>query len=112
MDLDLTTYERDGRVVVAAGGEIDVYTAPALDEELSSLTESGVHRIVVDLTSVDFLDSTGLGVLVKTLTRVRSVEGGTLSVVVAVDRVAKVFRLTGLDTLIPLHPSVDAALAG
>ena len=67
---------------------------------------------MVDLSQVDFLDSTGLSVLVKTLKRVREVEGGSLAVVVTADRVAKVFRLTGLDTLIPLHPTVDSAVAG
>ena len=56
-------------------------------------------------------DSTGLSVLVKALKRVREADG-RLDVVVTADRVAKVFRLTGLDQLIPLHPSVAEALAG
>jgi anti-sigma B factor antagonist len=51
-------------------------------------------------------------VLVKTLKRVREHDGGSLAVVVTADRVAKVFRLTGLDTLIPLHPTVESAVAG
>lgn len=110
MDLDVSTREEGGRVVVAAIGEVDVFTAPALDAELTRLTHDGRTSIVVDLSRVDFLDSTGLSVLVKTLKRVRESDG-SLDVVVTVDRVAKVFRLTGLDQLIPLHASVADALA-
>ncbi|HSN06442.1 MAG TPA: STAS domain-containing protein [Candidatus Angelobacter sp.] len=110
MDLDVSTHEEAGRVVVAAIGEIDVFTAPQLDHELSRLTADGRTDLVVDLSRVDFLDSTGLSVLVKALKRVREVDGGRLDVVVSVERVAKVFRITGLDQLIPLHPSVADAL--
>lgn len=111
MDLDVSTREEGGRVVVAAIGEVDVFTAPQLDAELSRLTGDGRTDLVVDLSRVDFLDSTGLSVLVKTLKRVRETDG-RLDVVVTAERVAKVFRLTGLDQLIPLHPSVAEALAG
>ena len=110
MDLDVSTREEGGRVVVVAIGEVDVFTAPVLDAELSRLTHEGRSSIVVDHSRVDFLDSTGLSVLVKTLSRIRAAEG-TLDVVVTSERVAKVFRLTGLDQLIPLHASVADALA-
>ena len=111
VDLDVSAREEGGRVVVVAIGEVDVFTAPQLDAELSRLTADGRVDLVVDLSRVDFLDSTGLSVLVKALKRVREAEG-RLVVVVTADRVAKVFRLTGLDQLIPLHPSVAEALAG
>jgi anti-sigma B factor antagonist len=109
VDLDVSTREEAGRVVVVAIGEVDVFTAPQLDHELSRLTADGRTDLVVDLSRVDFLDSTGLSVLVKALKRVREAEG-RLDVVVSVERVAKVFRITGLDQLIPLHASVADAL--
>ena len=109
VDLDVSTREEGGRVVVVAIGEVDVFTAPQLDAELSRLTADGRTELVVDLSRVDFLDSTGLSVLVKTLKRVREADGH-LDVVVTVERVAKVFRITGLDQLIPLHASVADAL--
>ena len=110
MDLDVSTREEGNRVIVAAIGEVDVFTAPLLDAELSRLTADGRVNLVVDLARVDFLDSTGLSVLVKALKRVREAEG-SLDVVVVSERVEKVFRITGLDQLIPLHASVAAALA-
>ena len=110
VDLDVTTRDEGDRVVVSAIGEVDVFTAPTLDAELGRLVVEGRRHLVVDLSRVDFLDSTGLSVLVKALARVREAEG-SIAVVVIADRVAKVFRITGLDALIPLHPSVAEALA-
>jgi anti-sigma B factor antagonist len=110
VDLDVSTREEAGRVVVVAIGEVDIFTAPQLDAELSRLTADGRTDLVVDLASVDFLDSTGLSVLVKALKRVREADG-RLDIVVTSDRVAKVFRITGLDQLIPLHATLADALA-
>ena len=78
---------------------------------MSGLVEAGSYRLVVDLSNVEFLDSTELAVLVKALKRVRE-HGGSLSVVTATDRISKVFRITGLDTAIGLHGTVDEAVAG
>jgi anti-sigma B factor antagonist len=110
VDLDVSTREEAGRVVVVAIGEVDIFTAPQLDAELSRLTADGRTDLVVDLARVDFLDSTGLSVLVKALKRVREADG-RLDLVVTSDRVAKVFRITGLDQLIPLHATLADALA-
>jgi anti-sigma B factor antagonist len=110
VDLSVTTRESAGRTVVAVAGEVDVYTAPTLDDRLTSLVDAGDVRVVVDLTDVEFLDSTGLGVLVKALKRTREKEG-SLDLVVASDRILKVFRITGLDTVIPIHATVDSAIA-
>ena len=64
MNLDVETSTRDGASVVSLRGEIDVYTAPRLRQTLIDLVEGGATNIVVDMERVDFLDSTGLGVLV------------------------------------------------
>ncbi len=111
MELDLATRQADDHTVVEVGGEVDVYTAPGLDEHLGSLVQAGQVHLVVDLSGVDFLDSTGLGVLVKALKRARE-HDGSLDLVATEERILKVFRITGLDAVIPIHVSVDAALAG
>lgn len=109
MDITIEAREAGGRWVVDVGGEVDVHTAPELEEVLSALVEDGNYQLVVDLADVDFLDSTGLGVLVKTLKRVRE-HSGSLAVVTTTDRISKVFRITGLDTAIALHDDVESAL--
>ncbi len=102
--------ESGGRTIVTAAGELDVHTAPVLQAELSPRSQQPHAALVVDLSEVGFIDSTGLGVLVTTLKHVREA-GGTLDVVVTSKRVLKVFALTGLDVVIPLHSTLAEALA-
>jgi anti-sigma B factor antagonist len=111
VDLVLSTYPEGDWAVVSVAGEVDVYTAPQLRQRLLDLGEQGRHRIVVDMDGVEFLDSTGLGVLVGGLRRVRH-HGGALRLVCGQDRIVKIFRITGLDKVFDLYDSVDAAVAG
>ena len=109
MDLRLDVSERDQWTVLAVGGEVDVATAPRLREQLISLVNDGHHRIVVDLDGVDFIDSTGLGVLIGALKRVRG-HDGDLALVCTEPSVLKVFEITGLLGVFGVHDSVDSAI--
>jgi anti-sigma B factor antagonist len=91
-------------------GEIDVYTAPKLREQLIELVSEGSYDIVVNLEGVDFLDSTGLGVLVGALKRVKA-HDGSLSLVCTQDKILKIFKITGLTKVFPIHNSVEEATA-
>ena len=108
MDLGLDVTERDGWAVLSVQGEVDVYTAPRLRERLIELVEGGARHVVVDLSRVEFLDSTGLGVLVGALKRLRAVNG-TLGLVCAHERLLKIFRITALDRVFALYDTVEAA---
>ena len=108
MDLTLATREVDGRAIVSVGGEIDVYTAPKLRDRITELVGDGIYHIVIDLESVEFLDSTGLGVLVGGLKKVRA-HDGSLELVCSQDRLLKIFRITGLAKVFVIHDSADAA---
>jgi anti-sigma B factor antagonist len=110
-DLGLEDAERDGTTVLTVRGEVDIYTAPRLRERMIELVSQGRHQIVVDLEQVEFLDSTGLGVLVGGLKRVRS-HDGDLSLVCTQSRILKVFEITGLDKVFTIHGSVDGAVGG
>lgn len=94
--------------VLAVQGEVDVYTAPRLREKLVELVSQGKHEIIVDLDGVDFLDSTGLGVLVGGLKRLRS-HDGDLGLVCTQQRILKVFEITGLTKVFTISESVEAA---
>ena len=93
---------KGARTVISVSGEIDVYTAPSLRERLNELVASGHYDLIVDMEGVEFLDSTGLGVLVGGLKRVRS-HDGTLRLVCAQEKILKVFRITGLTKVFPIH---------
>lgn len=109
MDFTVEVAERDGRTVVSAAGELDAHTAPALEAEVGPVSTRPGGSLIVDLSEVSFVDSTGLGVLVTALKHAREA-GGTLDLVVAAPRVLKVLALTGLDVVIPLHSTLDEAL--
>ena len=108
MELSMALRTVRGYSVLEVAGEIDVYTAPQLRERLIALVESGSRQVVVDLGRVEFLDSTGLGVLVGALKRLRVV-GGELLLVCAQERLLKIFRITGLDRVFQLFDSVESA---
>jgi anti-sigma B factor antagonist len=110
MDLDLNVRKEGDHAILEIGGEIDVYTAPRLREKLIELVSDGSDHLIVDLERVDFLDSTGLGVLVGGLKRVRS-HDGSLQLVCTQEKILKIFRITGLTKVFPIHDSVQAAAA-
>ena len=109
MDLTLATRDDGDRTVVVVGGEIDVYTAPKLREQLVDLVNAGRYHLVVDMETVEFLDSTGLGVLVGGLKRVRA-HDGSLRLVCTQERILKIFRITGLTKVFPIHDTVTEAV--
>jgi anti-sigma B factor antagonist len=108
MDLDVDTAQVGAASVLTLRGEIDVYTAPRLRQSIIDLVDGGASQIIIDMSAVDFLDSTGLGVLVGGLKRVR-VKDGSLSIVTSQDKILKIFDITGLNKVFPIHDSVDAA---
>src|SRR5438034_11783030 len=110
MDLDVESGTIDSAALLTLRGEIDVYTAPRLRQAIIDLVDGGATRIVVDMEKVDFLDSTGLGVLVGGLKRVR-VKDGSLSIVTTQDKILKIFDITGLNRVFATHASVDPAAA-
>ncbi len=110
MDLKLGHYSKDGNEDVNVGGEIDIYTAPRLRELLIDLVSKNNYQLVVNLEKVGFLDSTGLGVLVGGLKRVRA-HDGSLDLVCTQERILKIFRITGLTKVFGIYQSVDQAIA-
>ena len=102
MDLKLDHHTKDGIEIVDVEGEIDVYTAPRLRELLIELVNTGFYQLVVNMEKVEFLDSTGLGVLVGGLKRVRA-HDGSLDLVCTQERILKIFRITGLTKVFGIH---------
>ena len=104
IEVDATTH------VVDVAGEVDLYSAPELKEHVLSAIDAGKTRIVVDLTSTTFIDSTTLGVLVGARKRLRE-HDGALAVVCADEDKLHLFEMTGLDRVFSIHPDRPAALA-
>lgn len=104
---DLSRADRDGIAVLAVSGDVDVDTAEPLREQLTGLLSE--RDAVVDLSGVLFVDSTGLGVLVRGYREARG-SGHRMAIAGTPQRVLDIFELTQLTTLFALFPDVDAAL--
>lgn len=104
-----THFEGDWTVLTVAG-DLDVVGAPDLRQYVMTAVHDGNHRLVIDLTGVDFIDSFGLGVLVGALKRTRLLDGDLL-VVVPEPRLRRVFELCDLDRVFTLHLALAEALA-
>lgn len=89
-------------------GEIDMATAPRFRQRLLAVIAAGAQNVVIDLSGVDFIDSTGLGVLMGAAKRVRSA-GGDIRLVMAGTRLAELIELTRLDRVLDVFDSVSEA---
>lgn len=110
-EMDVTYGE--GAYVVSLRGELDLDGTPNLEAALIDAEQSDATRILLDLGDLTFIDSTGLGVLVRAAARARS-NGDRLSITSPQDQVASILRLTELDKRLPLltpNGRAPAALA-
>ena len=110
MNFSLSTEQSvDGAdCVVVLGGEVDLYTAPELKQELHRLVAEGATRVVIDMTQTTFIDSTTLGVLLSVVKRVRP-EGGTVVLVCPDRNVRRIFEITLLDRVFPIVDTREEA---
>jgi anti-anti-sigma factor len=107
-DFDVRTAStQDGGTVVSVHGELDLATAPRLEETLTARAPG--TRLVIDLSGCTFLDSSGVRVLALAANTVAG-EGGRLELVVVDSSIGRVLEITGVDGLMDVHPSLETAL--
>lgn len=105
--MDTRTLEKN-IPVIELEGEVDVYTAPQLKQQMISILESGATQMIVDLSKVEYLDSTALGVLIGGLKRMREMDGNVLLVCPS-PRIRRVFEITGLDKIFDIYDNESDA---
>lgn len=106
--MELTTDTRDGYAVIALGGRLTATGVPQLRYAVSDLVTAGEARIVVDMTDLQFVDSSGLGALVGGLKSAR-VAGGDLRIAAVPEAVRTVLNLTNLDRVLRDYPTPESA---
>ncbi len=107
MELTVSSRFQDDHTIVTICGEIDLYTAPRLHSELASLQADDMPaRIVIDMSGVEFCDSTGMNVLLSCLRRARE-RGGDLEIAAPKPAVRKILQVTGLDAVFTLVENAD-----
>jgi anti-sigma B factor antagonist len=107
-DLTLQTTQIGQRTVLAASGDIDLVTARRLEEAADAALDKGTHDLWIDLSDVDFIDSTGIHVLLQVRGRAIALNR-QLAVICPVGPIRRAFGLTGLDEALPLYASRDEA---
>jgi len=108
MNLKVNTRSIHAASIIDLEGEVDVYTAPQLKQQIINLLDKGVRHVVVNLTAVDYLDSTALGVLIGGLKRLRE-RNGALDLICPNPRIKRVFEITGLDRIFDIYATEDEA---
>lgn len=100
-------------VVLVAGGEIDYAASPQLKDRIAARIDEGFTRVVLDLSTVTFIDSTAIGALVSAALGLHALGEGTLAIVCPEEntRVLRIFEIAGVESLIALHSSCEEAVA-
>ena len=106
--LSSETLQDGADAVVSLEGEVDLYTAPELKQELHRLVGEGAKRIVIDMTATTFIASTTLGVLLSVVKRVRP-EGGAVVLVCPDRNVKRIFEITLLDRVFTIVDTREEA---
>ncbi|MFH9725491.1 STAS domain-containing protein [Streptomyces sp. NPDC017254] len=110
-NLDIAVEIRDARTaVLSVGGELDMETAGRFDDHLAEQLSQGRHHLVLDLSALGFMDSSGLNVLIRSVHRAREA-GGDLYLAAPNSAVRRILEITGVTTTIPPHDRVAEALA-
>ncbi len=108
-DLSIHVHVVDDVNVFELTGSLDIATSPTVRAALSDASERGSHRLVVDLTSVDFLDSTGLGALIGGQRRAKEFHG-EVRLVAKEGQILRLLRITGLLKVFAVYATIDEAL--
>jgi anti-sigma B factor antagonist len=111
MQLDISTTEEGRTLTLAGHGEIDFATLDTLTAELDKASREDIDDVIVDLSKVTYIDSSGLGVLVGAHRRLKS-EGRSLVLRVADAEMIKLLSITGLDQLFAIETPYVAPEAG
>jgi anti-anti-sigma factor len=109
LSIDLTTTDKGDRIYVLHGS-LDIATSPSLRAALMEAAEHEAHAIVVDLTDLEFLDSTGLGALIGAHKRAAEMNG-SVRLVAHEGQILRLLRITGLLDIFSVYPNLDAALS-
>ncbi len=109
-DLSIHVHVVDEMQVFDLVGSLDIATSPTVRAALTSASERGNHRLIVDLTQVDFLDSTGLGALIGGQRRAKEFNG-EVRLVAKEGQILRLLRITGLLKVFAVYAKLEDALA-
>lgn len=105
MNLNIDVIDEKSQLVMYISGEVDIYTAPDLKKELLGLTLQQGNTVIVDLSNVNYMDSTGIGVFISALKSTKE-NDSQLKLVNLQSQVMRLFEITGLNEIIDIQPEI------
>ena len=107
--MDITTRSKDEIVILDISGEIDLYNAPEIKEIISKLIDEKKYNVIINLEEVSYIDSSGIGALISSLSNLKKYQGG-LKIIHVFASVRKVFELTKLTSFFEIFDSEEEAI--
>lgn len=107
--LETSTREIDGFKVLDISGEIDVYTAPQFKEAVTQVINDGQIDLIVNMSGVTYMDSSGFGTLLSATKRLRP-EDGTVNLIACNTAIDRMLRITRLNTVFGTYQTLEEAL--
>lgn len=108
--MDIQVREAGNVIILDINGEIDLYNAPEIKENIKNQMEQGKNQIIINLDKVSYIDSSGIGVLISSLSNLKKAGGG-LKIIHVYASVRKVFELTKLTSFFDIYDSEQEALS-
>ncbi|MCS6984984.1 MAG: STAS domain-containing protein [Leptospiraceae bacterium] len=108
--MEISQREKDGIVILDIQGEIDLYNAPEIKDTIQKLIEAQKYNIIINLEKVSYIDSSGIGALISSLSNLKKYQG-SLKIINVYASVKKVFELTKLTSFFEIYNSEEEALA-
>ena len=109
MSLDIQVEQMGDSAVISVRGEVDLYSSPALRQEIKKQVKKKLDVLVVELSRVEYMDSSGVATLVEGLKNIGK-KGGRLKLAGLTDPVRQVFKFAHLDKVFEIYPDLDKAL--
>ncbi len=107
--MDITKRTKDDVVILDISGEIDLYNAPEIKDIINSLIEEKKFNVIINLEKVTYIDSSGIGALISSLSNLKKYQGG-LKIINVFASVRKVFELTKLTSFFEIYDTEEAAI--
>lgn len=107
--MEISQRNADNVEILDINGEIDLYNAPEIKSKITELMEAGKSDIIINLEKVSYIDSSGIGVLISSLSNLKKA-GGSLKIINVFASVRKVFELTKLTSFFDIYDSEEEAM--
>lgn len=108
--MEINSRDVDGVIIFDIDGEIDLYNAPEIKDSIKEQMDSGNKKIIINLEKVSYIDSSGIGALISSLSNLKKIGGG-LKIIHVYDSVKKVFELTKLTSFFEIYDNEDEAVS-